>query len=79
MMPTRDGLAGLPGATMSSLPEGGSRPPATEPIFEVFCPRHFTGWLAEARPSLCFTTYQAASFFYWVSIGMAGFPFSTAP
>jgi hypothetical protein len=34
---------------MSSRPEGGSLPPAAlgEPIFEVFCSRRFTGWLAE--------------------------------
>jgi uncharacterized protein (TIGR03032 family) len=49
---------------MSSRPEGASPPPATEPIFEVFCSRHFTGWLAEARLSLCFTTYQAGKLFF---------------
>jgi hypothetical protein len=25
---------------------------------------HFTGWLAEARLSLCFTTYQAGKLFF---------------
>ena len=49
---------------MNSRPEGASPPPATEPIFEVFCSRHFTGWLAEARLSLCFTTYQAGKLFF---------------
>ena len=49
---------------MSPRPEGGSPPTATEPIFEVFCSRHFTGWLAEARLSLAFTTYQAGKLFF---------------
>jgi len=47
---------------MSSPPEGGSLP--AEPIFEVFSSRHFTGWLAEARLSLAFTTYQAGKLFF---------------
>ncbi|MGH8577655.1 MAG: DUF4915 domain-containing protein, partial [Gammaproteobacteria bacterium] len=38
--------------------------PATESApFEVFCSRHFTGWLAEERLSLAFTTYQAGKLF----------------
>ena len=50
---------------MSSRPESGSPSPGApaEPIFEVFCSRHFTGWLAEARLSLSCTTYQAGKLF----------------
>ena len=51
---------------MSTIPYASpSAPsPATETApFEVFCSRHFTGWLADERLSLAFTTYQAGKLF----------------
>ena len=51
---------------MSPIPDAQHRAPspATETApFEVFCSRHFTGWLAEERLSLAFTTYQAGKLF----------------
>jgi uncharacterized protein (TIGR03032 family) len=38
-------------------------PPTETALFEVFCSRHFTGWLADERLSLAFTTYQAGKLF----------------
>jgi uncharacterized protein (TIGR03032 family) len=51
---------------MSPIPEAqpSAPSPATETApFEVFCSRHFTGWLADERLSLAFTTYQAGKLF----------------
>jgi len=51
---------------MSPIPDAQPRAPspATETTpFEVFCSRHFTGWLADEHLSLAFTTYQAGKLF----------------
>lgn len=44
-------------------PAGAAPDASRAPLFEVFCSRHFTSWLAEARLSLAFTTYQAGKLF----------------
>nr|MBA3494754.1 TIGR03032 family protein [Gammaproteobacteria bacterium] len=51
---------------MSPIPDAQALAPSpatgTAP-FEVFCSRHFTGWLSDERLSLAFTTYQAGKLF----------------